>query len=54
MGYMKDQEQQREDAWGRAGKRCQVCGSPVPLSEKESYFKTGMCGYCQHVAEKDD
>ena len=54
MGRAKEAMQLAEDNWARMGHKCAVCAQTVPLSEKDSFFETGMCGYCRHGAEKDD
>lgn len=55
MGREKERQIKAEDNWQQhSGAKCAVCGSTVPLSEKDTYFETGMCGWCRHMAEKDD
>lgn len=54
MGQAKDEQQRSEDAWARGGSKCNVCAQQVPLSEKNDFFETGMCGRCRHQWEKDD
>ncbi len=36
------------------GYRCQVCSQRIPYGEQDVFFDTGLCGYCDHVAKKDD
>ena len=58
MGRAKEAMLEAEDNWHvkaqAEGWNCAVCGSVPPLSERDVYFETGMCGYCAHVAAKDD
>lgn len=53
MGIAKDDQQRAEDNWARAGNKCTVCAQTVPLSEKDSYFETGMCAPCRHKMRGD-
>jgi hypothetical protein len=54
MGQAKHEMEVASENWKRVGAKCAVCAQPVPVEEKESYYETGMCGYCRHVSEKDD
>ena len=58
MGTEKDEMQKREDAWHRKARaedlRCSVCHQYIPYDEHEIYFRTKMCGYCDHQSEKKD
>ncbi len=54
MGQHKHEMQVAEDNWQSSGAKCAVCAQSVPLEEKDSYFETGMCGYCLHQWEKED
>lgn len=54
MGRAKHEMQVAEDNWAQSGANCAICGQAVPLSEKETYFESGICDYCRHQAEKDD
>jgi len=58
MGTEKDRIIEAEEGWiakcNAKGWHCSICGAPPPLSEREIFFETGMCGHCAHVMEKDD
>lgn len=58
MGAAKHEMMMREDSWHTKarseGWKCAVCGCTPPLSERDVYFDTGMCGWCAHTANKDD
>jgi len=38
----------------RIGRRCMRCGSGVPRSEDETYWGTGLCGWCHHMLKKTE
>jgi hypothetical protein len=52
-----DQER-REAGWLFAaeakGFRCGRCGEIPPHCERETFFETGMCGYCSYLMSRDD
>ena len=56
MGMAKDQKMESQDRWdslaAAKGYRCKNCGSPIPYEEREDFFETGNCGYCDHQIEK--
>ncbi|MCY1293028.1 hypothetical protein D9M68_297880 [compost metagenome] len=57
MGTEKDRQIRADDNWPLVckanGWKCSACGGiPLP-GELETYKRTGMCGYCTHVVEKD-
>ena len=58
MGRAKEAEILADENWeakaASEGWRCVICGSVPPRSEKDVYFETKMCGYCNHTANKDD
>lgn len=58
MGRAKEAMLEAEDNWQAKAEaeswRCAVCSSVPPLSERDIYFETGMCGKCAHIAAKDD
>lgn len=58
MGALKDEMEEKEQAWNAKasyeGWKCSRCGAIPPLSERDVYFETKMCGYCAHVTSKDD
>lgn len=58
MGAEKHEMIMREERWEtkarNEGWKCAVCHSVPPYSEREIYFDTGMCGWCAHMAAKDD
>ena len=58
MGREKGAIIQREDDWNAKahteGWRCAVCSTIPPYDEREIYFESDMCGYCNHTANKDD
>jgi hypothetical protein len=53
-----EEEEAKDGAWYRKcayeGWTCARCGSPPPREEREIFFKTGLCGYCEHMTSKDD
>lgn len=54
MGMQKHEQQEREDRWASGNARCVECSQSIPYVEREQYFKNGRCGYCEHLANKDD
>ena len=34
--------------------RCRVCAMRIPYGDRDAYFRTKMCGYCAHQAEKKE
>ncbi|MFY9910347.1 MAG: hypothetical protein WCF22_08900 [Candidatus Sulfotelmatobacter sp.] len=62
MGYVKEQqtidEEEREARWAyvaeKNGYRCIRCGAIPPRSERDIYFRSKMCGWCEHMTNKDD
>ena len=58
LGRENDAIIERDDNWlmkaQSEGWSCAVCGNTPPYDEREVFFETGMCGYCAHVAAKDD
>lgn len=54
MGREKHEMQVAEDNWASGGSKCVVCAQSVPLTERQTFFETGMCDYCRHQSEKDD
>jgi hypothetical protein len=58
MGTEKDEIQRKEDAWHRKAHaenlRCAVCNQIIPYAERDVYFRTKMCGYCEHQSKKRD
>lgn len=57
MGIEKGQIEEAESNWDSKataeGIRCNVCSWHIPYSERDVYFRIGMCGYCVHQSEKD-
>ncbi len=57
MGYEKHQLEVREEVWRHVALnnnwRCSMCSMFSPLCDKETFFRTGMCGYCFHILQKD-
>lgn len=58
MGREKAKQEETEAAWDRKAKaedlRCSSCSNHIIHSERDVYFTVGMCGYCAHIANKDD
>ena len=58
MGRTKREMEATEERWdykaGAEGYRCAVCGEAPVYDERETFFETGMCGWCAHMASKDD
>ena len=62
MGGVKnlnmESEEAKDAAWLRKceyeGWKCSRCGSPPPREEREIFFETKLCGYCEHMTSKDD
>jgi hypothetical protein len=58
MGAEKHAIAEREEAFARKavyeGWRCAVCNMTPIYDERDVFFRTKMCGYCAHVAAKDD
>ncbi|GAB7261925.1 hypothetical protein [Dickeya ananatis] len=58
MGREKAKMEEAEAAWDRKAQaeslRCSVCSQHIIHIERELFFQTGMCSYCQHQASKED
>lgn len=58
MGMLKEAATNAAHAWVRQaeakGYKCVRCFCVPPHEERDIYFETRMCGFCQHTAEKDD
>ncbi|MFG7352937.1 hypothetical protein ACGMNB_18370 [Shewanella oncorhynchi] len=58
MGREKAKIEEAESAWDRKAQaeelRCSVCSQHIIHSERELFYEVGMCGYCNHQANKDD
>ncbi len=58
MPKTKDEIEEAEDAWALVardeGHRCERCGEIVPHSERERFFETRLCAWCELQAEKED
>jgi uncharacterized CHY-type Zn-finger protein len=58
MFQTKDELERVETKWLHKAQRehinCSICGSTIPHGEQEVYYKTKMCGYCNHQAKKED
>ena len=58
MGAEKHALAEREEAFARkavyGGWRCARCSAKPVYDERDTFFRTRMCGYCAHVVEKDD
>lgn len=58
MGREKAKMEEAEAAWDRKAKAegllCSVCSQQIIHSERELFFQTKMCSYCQHQATKED
>lgn len=62
MGQAKDEafaeEEDRESRWQYAARAkgfvCIRCGEIPPYVERDTYFETKMCSYCDHMSSKDD
>lgn len=56
--YQIEEEGRKEAAWTRKceyeGWKCGRCDETPPLSERDIFFETKMCGYCAHMTSKDD
>lgn len=56
MGREKSQIEETESAWDRKAQAesiiCSICSQEIIYSEREVYFETSMCGYCNHQHEK--
>jgi hypothetical protein len=58
MGVANHEIEMKEERWfGMAeakGWRCGFCSGTPMLSEREAYFRSGLCAHCEHVINKDD
>lgn len=58
MGREKARMEEAEAAWDRKAQveslTCNVCSQQISHSDREIYFETTMCSYCNHKAKKDD
>jgi len=47
----------RDKDWGRRyarlARRCERCGMQVPRCEDESYWRSDLCGWCEHQYQKN-
>jgi hypothetical protein len=43
-----DHKAQQEDL------RCGLCGLHIEYDDREIYYQTGNCGYCEHLMTRDD
>lgn len=47
-GYRSEIDKEASDA------ECSRCGSDIPMGEWDIYYDSGMCGWCEHMSNKDD
>lgn len=58
MGTEKARLEESEAAWDDKAQaediKCKFCSMRIPYGDRDVYYRTGMCGYCAHQAQKDD
>lgn len=57
MGREKDRLLQAEDDWLQLARHkgyiCKSCQLSPPYCDRETFFRTGMCGYCDNMEKKN-
>ena len=58
MGIEKGEIIEKEEAWKAKAKfeklKCSECSITVPYGDREIFYETGKCAYCNHLLNKDD
>ena len=58
MGGEKERRIEAEDNWREKAKaenlRCGMCGSLIEYDDRDIYFMTRNCSWCEHILNKDD
>jgi hypothetical protein len=47
-GYTSEIKNEGGDA------ECSRCGGSVPVEEVEIFYESGMCGWCEHMSNKEE
>ena len=58
MGREKERQIMAEDNWSAKARAegivCKSCGMTIDYGDRDIYFRTGECGHCNHILNKDD